>query len=79
MAKEASLKRHYDEVGKPTGLYERSPCGELFKLNLEDQNLGFKLHAEAAHKAKKPRREDVNQAAARVVREAIQSIEDKKP
>jgi hypothetical protein len=76
MTTEAHLKRHYDENGKPTGLYECSFCGELFKPNPANQGemrTTFVFHVEAAHKTDKSR-EDVNQAAARIVREATEKL-----
>jgi hypothetical protein len=72
MTEEGDLKRHHDEDGRPTGLYECSICGELFKPNPANQGemrTTFVIHRETAHKAQKKPREDVNQAAARVVKE----------
>jgi hypothetical protein len=72
MTSQAGLKRHHDEGGKPTGLYECPMCGELFKPNPADQGEMtklFGLHFEAVQ-GKKKSREDVNQAAARIAREA---------
>jgi hypothetical protein len=67
------LRREYAN-GKPTGFYYCSVCNDLFKPNPENPNemrTTFEFHVRAAHAAKKPR-EDVNQAAARIVREATE-------
>jgi len=70
----AKLEREKDKSGKPMDSYLCSLCGDRFKPN--PQNHGemrttFRLHVLAKHSGETPR-EDVNQAAARVMREATE-------
>jgi hypothetical protein len=70
----AKLEREKDRNGKPTGCYVCSLCGERFKpnpANHGEMRTTFRVHVGAKHSGETPR-EDVNQAAARVVREATE-------
>ena len=67
------MKREYVN-GQPTEFYYCSECKELFKPNPSnhgEMRQTFRFHVAAKHKPTRGK-EDVNQAAARVVREATE-------
>lgn len=74
MAERITLRRVNDDDGNWV-YYECSKCG---KMSIPDLNDGavmpnlFKAHVVSEHSAKRKPREDVNQVAARIVREATQ-------
>ena len=71
---ERKLKPINDEEGRFTGTYECSECGWAFKPKSPDEGelvRSFNEHQQLAHPKKNPR-EDVNQTAARIVREATE-------
>jgi hypothetical protein len=73
MAKPAYLKPVKDINGKFTGYYHCSKCRVRFKPHPFDQGImtqEFSAHLREAHAPKQKPREDVNQAAARIVSEA---------
>jgi hypothetical protein len=76
MAKQRYLKPIKDLNGKFTGYYRCSQCKVRFKphpSNQEAMTQEFFAHLRDAHPPKKKAaREDVNQAAARVIREATE-------
>lgn len=69
------LKPQKDAKGKLTGDFECSACGTMFRPHPTKQSAltdEFTTHKRLSHPQERKPREDVNQAAARVVREATE-------
>lgn len=75
MANEAQLVSVKDRKGKFTGNYRCVLCDMEFRpdpAKPASMHQEFQTHLQQAHPSRKKTREDVNQAAARIVREATE-------